>query len=105
MLGIITWSYFFKKYDLDYFDQSYLPLFTLFKGKTKIILTIHDLRYLYFSLDFFYRYLVYKPVLRVGINFSDILITVSKNIKNDLKKITNKKIIVISNFINKKNQI
>ena len=102
LLGIITWSYFFKKYDLDYFDQSYLPLFTLFKGKTKIILTIHDLRYLYFSLDFFYRYLVYKPVLRVGINFSDILITVSKNIKNDLKKITNKKIIVISNFINKK---
>ena len=102
LLGIIISSYFFKKYDLEYFDQSYLPLFTLFKGKTKIILTIHDLRYLYFSLDFFYRYLVYKPVLRVGINFSDILITVSKNIKNDLKKITNKKIIVISNFINKK---
>ena len=76
----------FKKYDLNYFDQSYLPLFTLFKGKTKIILTIHDLRYLYFSLDFFYRYIVFKPVVKIGIYFCDILITVSNYIKNDLKK-------------------
>ena len=102
LLGIFFWPLLFKKYDLNYFDQSYLPLFTLFKGKTKIILTIHDLRYLYFSLDFFYRYIVFKPVVKIGIYFCDILITVSNHIKNDLKKITSKKIIVISNFIDNK---
>ena len=102
LLGIFFWPLLFKKYDLDYFDQSYLPLFTFFKGKTKIILTIHDLRYLYFSLDFFYRYIVFKPVVKIGIYFCDVLITVSNHIKNDLKKITNKKIIVISNFIDNK---
>ncbi len=102
LLGIFFWPLLFKKYDLDYFDQSYLPLFTFFKGKTKIILTIHDLRYLYFSLDFFYRYIVFKPVVKIGIYFCDILITVSNHIKNDLKKVTNKKIVVISNFIDNK---
>ncbi len=102
LLGLFFWPIMFKKYDLDYFDQSYLPLFIFFKRKTKIILTIHDLRYLYFSLDFFYRYLIFKPVVKIGIFFSDILITVSKHIKNDLKKITKKKIIVISNFIDNK---
>ncbi len=91
LLGLFFWPIMFKKYDLDYFDQSYLPLFIFFKRKTKIILTIHDLRYLYFSLDFFYRYLIFKPVVKIGIFFSDILITVSKHIKNDLKKITKKK--------------
>ena len=99
LLGIFFWPLMFRKYNLNYFDQSYLPLFAFFKGKTKIILTIHDLRYLYFSLDFFYRYIIFKPVVKFGIFFSDILITVSKNIKKDLKKITNKEIKVISNFI------
>ena len=34
--------------------------------------------------------------------FSDVLITVSKHIKKDLEKLTKKKIIVISNFIENK---
>ena len=102
LLGFFFWPMMFKKYELDFFDQSYLPLFAFFKGKTKIVLTIHDLRYLYFSLDFFYRYIIFKPVVKFGIFFSDILITVSKHIKKDLEKITKKKIIVISNFIDNK---
>ena len=100
--GLFYWSLIFKKYNLDYFDQSYLPLFILFKGKTKIILTIHDLRYLHFSTEFFYRYLIFKPVIKLAIFFSDKLVTVSKNIKYNLEKITKKKIFVLSNFINSK---
>ncbi len=100
IIGLYYWPLVFRKYNLDFFDQSYLPLFPFFKGKTKIILTIHDLRYLYFSIDFFYRYLVFKPIIKLGIFFCDRLVTVSKNIKNDLSKITKKEIIVISNFIN-----
>ena len=69
LLGIFFWPFMFKKYNLDFFDHSYLPLFVFPKGKTKIILTIHDLRYLYFSLDFFYRYLIFKPVVKLGIFF------------------------------------
>lgn len=102
ILGIFIWPLMFKKYNLDYFDQSYLPLFIFLKGKTKIILTIHDLRYLQFSTEFLYRYLIFKPVVKLGIFFCDILITVSQSIKNDLAEITKKKIIVISNFVNKK---
>lgn len=35
LLGLFFWPIMFKKYDLDYFDQSYLPLFIFLKEKQK----------------------------------------------------------------------
>lgn len=100
-LGIKYWGKMFDKYQIKYFDHSYLPLLILRKKTTIILLTIHDLRYLKDWKNYLFRFLVYRFVLKISFNNCNKLITVSKSVKNELSKFYDKKIHVIYNFIKK----
>lgn len=100
LLGFNYWPKVFKKYHVDFFDHSYLPLLIIQKNKTKILLTIHDLRYLNDWRNDFWRFVVFRIVLSISFLYCDKLITVSNTIKLILNKLYNRPISVIYNFIN-----
>lgn len=98
-LGFYYWGKMFDIYKIDYFDHSYLPLFIFKKKLTKIILTIHDLRYLKDWKDNFLRFMVFRIVMKLSLYNCSKVITVSNTIKKELSNFYKKKIYVIYNFI------
>lgn len=99
-LNFYFWKKILKKYNIHYFDQSYLPLFFLKNTNTKILLTIHDLRYSKKDLDNnIFKKFIHKCFLKISIYLSTEVIVVSNSIKKKLYNF-NKKINVIPNFVN-----
>ena len=99
-LGFFYWPEALKNLKIHYFDHSYLPLLIFGKKKSKIILTIHDLRYLNYWKNDFWRFLIFRSVLYISLKNCDKLITVSNTVKSKLSIFYRKPINLIFNFIN-----
>tara|TARA_B100001250_G_scaffold367450_1_gene349497 strand:+ start:751 stop:1863 length:1113 start_codon:yes stop_codon:yes gene_type:complete len=97
------WRNINKNESFDIFEFLNLPLFKI--NNSINLLTIHDLRWLYFEKNYF-KLLLYKLVFQHSLNNSYKLIAVSNTIKNEISKfIPKKKISVFYNGISKQKKI
>tara|TARA_B100000575_G_C23143020_1_gene665818 strand:+ start:3735 stop:4832 length:1098 start_codon:yes stop_codon:yes gene_type:complete len=88
IVGIKTIPSIIKKYNIEIYEQSHLPLINL--SNVKIIFTIHDIRYSNqdLGLNYFLRpSFISNFFLKAAIKKADQIITVSKTIEKEVNKI------------------
>ncbi len=93
------WRNINKSKSFDIFEFLNLPLFKI--NNSKNLLTIHDLRWLYFEKNLI-KLKIYKLIFKSSLNKSFKIITVSETIKNEISKFVSKeKISIFYNGISK----
>ena len=99
----VLYVYFYLQYNNKHFDviEHFTIPFIRVKYSLNVV-TVHDLRKIYFAKFFLYNYL-FKLIYRISLNSVDRIVVVSYSIKNELQKyFPNKKIIVSYNVISEK---
>lgn len=87
-------------------DIAFFPIFpppiNCYNESTKIIPTIHDLAFRYYSNTLSWKARIYlKPKYEIALKKSDYIITISESVKKELNKVTSKPILNWGNEISK----